>query len=510
VTWADIEKIALVIGNNIGLSTEPPLQYACDDARSIYDILTSLGGINPNRSYLLLNCSPRKASDTFKEIAGRVKELKSQQRQVQLIVYYSGHGGDDAFHLQGEKLMMSDLHSLFDEVDADLRILIADACHSGALIQAKGGTLTPTYDISLQNDLGVKGTVFITSSSPVEYSHESKELRGSLFSYYLASGLRGAADFDHDDRISLWEAYSFAKVNTNRQGSHYKDFSQTPEFDFDISGNETVMLTNIGNARSLLSFKYCQNGLYEIFEENSMRQVAGVYVTEGDSAKIVLPKNNYVVRRLASNKVFLGKVDLSWGGVRQVDSRQLKPFPLDALAKKGVDLRFEPHALALQSTVLRSLPDGGGVWVIPELAYQYSNYASALTLYCGFTRDRLSGQYFDLNRRIVSVAGSGHYFLLNRTRVKYYTGAQVRLLVMDQQPIRAREGELGALGYQPMPLYRAMVWGMGLSQGLIFNLPLPLSLEVAVTPTMFFSSNPAGYLGYHFRLPLTTALRWRF
>jgi hypothetical protein len=510
---AGVEKIALVIGNNIGLSDDPPLQYACNDAQAMYEILTTLGGVRSDRGYLLLNGSIRKVSDTFKEIAGRVKELKSQQRTVQIIVYYSGHGGADAFHLQGEKLPMDSVRALFDDVDADLRILIADACYSGALIDqkgAKGGVLTSPYSIKVTDELGVKGTVFITSSSPLEFSHESRELKGALFTYCLLSALRGAADYDHDDRISLWEAYSYAEANTQRQGSRFRDFNQNPEFDINISGSEGVTLTELTVAKSVLTFNACAPGAYEIFDDNSMRRVAGVYVNLHDSVKIALPRDFYLVRHVASDKVYIGKVDLSWGGTRIVDNRTLKPFPLDALTKKGGDIRFQPHALMAQATVMRGFPDASPVWIIPELAYQYSLYAATIGLQAGYTKDFVSGRYYTIARRIATGSAAGHYFFFNRTRLKLSAGAQVRLIVMDQTPIRPYEAEIRALGYAAVPKSRAVVWGAGIPIGARINLPIGFACSATLAPTIFLSNDRTGYLYQCVRFPLQIAAYWRF
>lgn len=511
--YPEVEKVAIVIGNNAGLSNEVPLRYACDDAGNIYEILNSLGGINNERSYLLTNSTKRKIFDTFREVSGRVKELKSQGKDVQLIVYFSGHGSKDAIHVEGEKLPMDTLKELFEEVNADLRILIADACNSGALIQQKGekgGSLTSSYDINLKNDLGVRGTVFITSSSPSEFSHESKDLEGSLFTHYLASAMRGAADYDHDENISLWEAYTFAKVNTLRKGSSYKDFSQNPEFDFDISGSENVLMTNLGSAKSVLCFNGCPQGNYEIFNNNTMKQIAGIYFNRDDSIKLALPKSYYMVRHATHDKVYIGKIDLSWGGRRDVDFKSFRPFPLDALTKKGADIRFQPHSLMVQSTLMRGLPDGNNIWVFPELAYRYSFYSVSLSVQIGFIKDVLSGDDLSISRDILSGALTARYFALNRSRLKLFTGGQLRLIRMRQRYFRPREGEIRSQGYEPIPSDKAYIYGIGCNNGLQFNLPIPLSFDFIATPTLFLASGRGGKIMNFFRFPLTVAATWRF
>jgi len=77
----------------------------------------------------------------------------------------------------------------------------------------------------------MKGDAFMTSSSANEASQESDAIRGSFFTYYLVSGLRGAADMIHDGRITLNEAYQYAYNETLSRTEKTMGGTQHPNYD---------------------------------------------------------------------------------------------------------------------------------------------------------------------------------------------------------------------------------------------------------------------------------------
>jgi len=71
----------------------------------------------------------------------------------------------------------------------------------------------------------------LSSHSPLEFSHIHAPYRRSVYSYFIAEGLKGAADFNSDQTVDLEELYEFVAANvssfvsTQTQGSD----SQTPQ-----------------------------------------------------------------------------------------------------------------------------------------------------------------------------------------------------------------------------------------------------------------------------------------
>ncbi|MFP4522043.1 MAG: caspase domain-containing protein, partial [Fibrobacterota bacterium] len=252
--FASPEKFALIIGNNTGLSEDPPLKYAAADAQKVYKVLTDIGKINSDRAYLMLNKSVSEIRGIFRETLGRTKEISLSGGDSYVMIYYSGHGSREALHIRGERLLISDVKEYFSEMKAKVKLLVADACYSGSLISEKGGTVSGPTEVKFFDNMEVEGSAVITSCSPGELSHESGDLKGSLFTHYFVSALRGAADFNGDKKVSLWESYSFARQHTARKGMNVKNFSQTPLYEFRIKGRNDLTVTDLNTSKSLLMF----------------------------------------------------------------------------------------------------------------------------------------------------------------------------------------------------------------------------------------------------------------
>jgi uncharacterized caspase-like protein len=74
------------------------------------------------------------------------------------------------------------------------------------------------------------GTAFLLSSKSEEFSLESQGLRQGIFSHYLIEGLKGQADTNRDNLVSLEELYSFVY----RHVREYSGNLQTPVLAGDI------------------------------------------------------------------------------------------------------------------------------------------------------------------------------------------------------------------------------------------------------------------------------------
>jgi hypothetical protein len=136
--------------------------------------------------------------ERLQQLHGRVTELKSLGRRVELIVFASAHGKAGALHLAGTKLALVELRRLALECGADLTITIVDACESG-LSRNKGAQRGPAYELEVRVPQ-VSGEVFIASSGASESAQEWDVLSGSLFTHHLLTALRGDGDLDQQGR----------------------------------------------------------------------------------------------------------------------------------------------------------------------------------------------------------------------------------------------------------------------------------------------------------------------
>jgi hypothetical protein len=116
---------------------------------------------------------------------------------------------------------------LMEHCRARRQILILDSCFSGAFGNTKGEA-----DLGLRDQFAGqgRGRVVLTASAAAEYSYEGEPTEtvvtaGSVFTSALVAGLRtGAADADHDGRITVDEAYAYTFDQVQAAGA-----AQTPQ-----------------------------------------------------------------------------------------------------------------------------------------------------------------------------------------------------------------------------------------------------------------------------------------
>src|SRR5207244_12113838 len=161
-----------------------------------------VGGVRPENLGLLRGQDAGTVRRTLIAVNDRVR---AAGRQAMLTVYYSGHADSGALHLGASSLELPELEQLVRGSAATFRLLILDACRSGALTRVKGGAPIPPFDIRLGEPVAGEGAVFLTSSSASEDSQESDEVKGRFFTHRLVSGLLGAADANGGGALRLEE-----------------------------------------------------------------------------------------------------------------------------------------------------------------------------------------------------------------------------------------------------------------------------------------------------------------
>src|SRR5262249_21875771 len=236
---AQVERFAVVVGNDAGQPPDAALAYAETDAARMASVLQEVGGVRPENLVLLRGQDAATARRTLIAVNDRVR---ASAGQTVLIVYYSGHADAGALHLGATSLELPELEQLVRGSAASFRLLILDACRSGALTRVKGGTAIPPFDIRLGERVAGEAAVFLTSSSASEDSQESDAIKGSFFTHALVSGLLGAADENGDGKVTLDEAYRYAYESTLRASSRSLAGVQHPTFEYEVRGQGDVVL----------------------------------------------------------------------------------------------------------------------------------------------------------------------------------------------------------------------------------------------------------------------------
>jgi hypothetical protein len=208
---ASANRYALLIGCNYGGSDVEQLQWAEADAQRFGGLLTTIGGFDRSATVILLHPDSAALDNELKK-AARVARMSKTPWNDLFLLYYSGHADGRDMLLGTDRYPLMKIQGYLDSLPAAIRIGIFDACQSGAVTAYKGGRRAePFY---LTNQQKIKGEVIIASTAANERAQESGSLKGSIFSFYWQSGLRGSADASGDRHVTLDEAYRYAYRKT--------------------------------------------------------------------------------------------------------------------------------------------------------------------------------------------------------------------------------------------------------------------------------------------------------
>ena len=217
------------------LESKLQLQFAERDAQAIFTALISPEGGNfrVENVHVLTNekatlAALRKEIDTW--LPGVAQE------DDRVLIYFAGHG----FMFQGKGYLaphdfdrnriaetgfpMDELGSAIGgKIKAKSKILLTDACHSGAI--------TPEETESINGTLGDlnKSLFSLTASRAREQSFEDPGLKGGhgVFTYYVVEGMQGEADASGDGVVTADELAEY--VHT--QVREYTSNKQNPTSD---------------------------------------------------------------------------------------------------------------------------------------------------------------------------------------------------------------------------------------------------------------------------------------
>lgn len=225
----------------------PSLRYTDDDAYQFYAFLKSPeGGALPDDQIKVMIDEDA----TRYNILQNMKSIlfRADENDV-VLFYFSGHGLEGSFipvDFDGynNRLHHEEIKSIMKESKAKHKLVIGDACHSGSLSAQYGGELLSMkspVDATLQKYYSAfmnadGGLALMMSSKGEEVSLEDGGLRSGIFSYYLIRGLKGEADRDADNIITVKEIFDFVYSKVR----NYTATAQTPSLTGDYDANMPV------------------------------------------------------------------------------------------------------------------------------------------------------------------------------------------------------------------------------------------------------------------------------
>ena len=217
----------------------PGVSFAKRDAEWMKKYFENVLGIPQNRIYHKTDSDVGQAefSKVFSEGGWLDKRIKNGKSNV--FVYYAGHGAPDKktaylIPYDGDPnyasqtgYEMDKLYKQLGSFDAKSTTVFLDACFSGAnrdneMLLADARPVFMEVDASATRDV----TVF-SASSGSEISSAWPEKKHGLFSYFLMKGMRGDADSNKDNQITVGELGDYVKENVSDMAGML-DREQTP------------------------------------------------------------------------------------------------------------------------------------------------------------------------------------------------------------------------------------------------------------------------------------------
>lgn len=334
---AVLQRFALITGANSGGMDRPLLRYAVSDADRFSRVLTDLGGVGVTDSVVLKEPKVRSLVEALNWLNQRVSEARRTagpgRSRTEILVYYSGHADEKGLLLGDDRYSYQSLRDRLDEIPADVRIAVLDACASGAFTRLKGGKVRKPFMIDEATDM--QGHAFLTSSAETEAAQESDHLGASYFTHYLISGLRGAADVNSDGKVTLNEAYQFAFQETLGRTVNSRGGAQHPSYDIKLSGTGDVIITDVRQTTATLVLAASLEG--RVFVRNARQElVVELYKPPGRPVELGLEPGTYEVRIERPAEAWLAKSQVGQGQRLELGLDQFLPTKPEPSRARGI------------------------------------------------------------------------------------------------------------------------------------------------------------------------------
>lgn len=313
-------RIALLVAHPLGGDDLTPLRYTANDVERVREVLQLLGGFDPKNIMVSFGEDADEVAQHFTTIREKIQYHNLNSTDPSLFVfYYSGHAKDGTLRLGDSQLALTEVKDLTEKTQANLRVALLDACRSGSITRLKGAQKGEPLPIEVDDHVEQSGQVLITASSEHEDAQESDEIQGSFFTHFLTSGLRGMADTNQDQAVTLAEAYAYAYGNTVARTVATKGGIQHPTYRFDLRGAGDVVVTRTEKPPSSIAFGQSLAGRFLIFDRERKVIVAEFEKSSGDVVVVPVGPGNYVVKKRETDHVMLQKIRVARAEMAQVD-----------------------------------------------------------------------------------------------------------------------------------------------------------------------------------------------
>lgn len=379
---AVIKRFVIAVGANSGGKERVHLRYAVSDAEAILQVFQELGGVTKEDTLFLKDPDTRTLFTEMGKFQAAVEKSREKNSRVEYIFYYSGHSDDEHILLGEEKVSYKDLRETIESVSSDVRIAILDSCASGAFTRIKGGKKRLPFLMDSAYDM--RGYAVLTSSSSSEASQESDLIKGSFFTHYLISGMRGAADLSQDGRVTLSEAYQFAFDETLTQTTKTVSGPQHPHNHIQMSGTGDVVMSDIRKASTVLILGEDLFGRIFIHDKND-RLVVELTKPAGRKIELGLEEGTYRLINIPEEAVFEVKIELRPGTDFEMTPSQFNKTDLAYTTPRGDRAqRVQRHTVLQGKSKYRFFVD-----LMSKSTSMYGEYGLLMGAHFGVTINRV-------------------------------------------------------------------------------------------------------------------------
>lgn len=327
-----VKRYALLLASNYGGRERVTLKYAYDDANAFTEVLEDLGGLAIQDRRLLMEPDEAALADAVKWLSERLAADAGKGLRREVIFYYSGHSDEAGLLPGGRRISYKDVRNMLASLDAEVKIAVLDSCAAGAMTRMKGGSWTAPFMVDQSSD--VRGQAILTSASANEAAQESDRIRASLFTHHMVSGLRGAADVDQDNRVTLNEAYRYAYQETLENSESTSGGAQHPAYDFQLAGAGDLVLTDLtDNPGSLVLPPEMEGRVF--IRGKSGRLIAEFGKSAGKPLTLGLKPGEYTVSVLFGGILKKSTVEVRQATSDTFDLASLAVAPLEELRSRG-------------------------------------------------------------------------------------------------------------------------------------------------------------------------------
>jgi hypothetical protein len=422
------------------------------------------------------------------------------QHDAVLVLFYSGHADSESLHLAGTHFPLAELKALLVGSPATSRVLVVDACRSGSLIGLKGAQPTQPFSVAALDEPAPEGFAVLASSTATESAQESASLGGSFFTYYLNSGLLGAADQNRDGAVTLSELYAFASSETRAATVNSPAGPQTPTFQFMLGGKHDLVLTRPGRRDARMgTMEFAEAGRYivQLWDAGVLAAPIAELAAHEPGAKLALPPGHYHVTRRGQRDIAERDTDVTGGENTVVAPATMSRVDLGRVVRKG-GVRRSATGFAVMGgwrtneLAGTALSMGSGPTLLATLRHDRRRFS--LEARMGLEREMVSSSSFQIENQGLSLTAAG-LLPIDLRMVTLSFGAEVGMVIF-RQVYSTTDNDSWQPALPATPALMHPRWSDGLQFGPLAQLDFPLGERAyarfeAGLPYRYFNGSPS-------------------